>query len=146
MRGLLARVISDDFYYALLSWKFRLAFFLYIKNCKKKSVSFSVKSCKIAKAFIDSIEAGWTLTDINLVYLKNNRWIRVLFVRFEWIPLSFAYVFPLPEDLLDCCGCSFHASRIYDRRNSFKRMHRRFAFNSSLSYSFYFNLPYITIF
>ena len=50
-----------------------LPLFIYFKNCKKKSISFSVKSCKIEKAFFNSIEAGWTLTDINLVYLKNNR-------------------------------------------------------------------------
>lgn len=50
-----------------------LPFLFTLKIAKKKSISFSDKSCKIEKAFIDSIEARWTLTDINVVYLKNNR-------------------------------------------------------------------------
>ena len=47
--------------------------FLFTFKIAKKSISFSDKSRKIEKAFIDSIEARWTLTDINVVYLKNNR-------------------------------------------------------------------------
>lgn len=50
-----------------------LPFLFTLKIAKKKSISFSVKSCKMEKGFINFIEARWTLTDINLVYLKNNR-------------------------------------------------------------------------